>query len=248
MKYIIKPEVPLTHILNIQLEVSISQKSVIDFKLPIWRPGRYEAANYSKNIQKISFEDEKDNKLNYRKKNASTWSVATNSSKIRVKYKYFAYQMDAGNSFYNEEQLYINFINCMLYTEDHLNEPCEIQIEMPYDYKVACGLERKANMFIASNYHQLVDSPLIASPTLACWNYEAGGVPFSIWFQGKHSLDKEKVVSDFRKFSEQQINVMGDFPRNDYHFLNQITTYKHYHGVEHGNSTVICIGPGNDLE
>ena len=33
----------------------------------------------------------------------------------------------------------------------------------------------------------------------------------------------------------------------DYHFLNQFLPYKHYHGVEHHNSTVIVLGPAEQL-
>jgi predicted metalloprotease with PDZ domain len=33
----------------------------------------------------------------------------------------------------------------------------------------------------------------------------------------------------------------------DYHFLNQFLPYKHYHGVEHNNSTVIVLGPAEQL-
>ncbi|QSE97946.1 M61 family metallopeptidase [Fulvivirga lutea] len=247
MKYSIKPESPLSHILIIELELQITQNSMIDFKLPIWRPGRYEAANYSKNIQKIAFEDEDGNVLSYQKKNASTWSISAPKGKVKARYRYFAYQMDAGNSFYNEDQLYINFVNCILYSEQHLEEECIVTIELPSDYKLACGLNKRGDNLIAENYHDLADSPLIASTTLQCWNYDVNGLPFAIWFQGNHNLEKDKVVSDFKKFSEYQVNVMGDFPRKEYHFLNQITSYKHYHGVEHGNSTVICIGPGNEL-
>ena len=41
--------------------------------------------------------------------------------------------------------------------------------------------------------------------------------------------------------------MFGGFPVADYHFLNQILPYKHYHGVEHTNSTVITLGPAELL-
>jgi predicted metalloprotease with PDZ domain len=40
---------------------------------------------------------------------------------------------------------------------------------------------------------------------------------------------------------------MGGFPCKDYHFICQCLPYKHYHGVEHWNSTMITIGPASAL-
>lgn len=247
MKYTITPDSPLKHLLNIILEVDTKDKLFIDLKLPIWRPGRYEAANYSKNIQKIKFTDIYGTQLSYIKLNASTWRIKANNKNIIAHYSYYAHQMDAGNSWYSEDQLYINFVNCMLYSEDHLNEPHYVQIDLPNNYNIACGLKKSGHDLIANNYYELVDSPMMSSDSLEELTYKVNGVPFSIWLQGSNSLDRDRVVKDFIKFSENQLKMMGEFPFKEYHFLNQLTPYKHYHGVEHGNSTVICIGPSNEL-
>ena len=247
MNYTINPDSPLKHLLNITLEVNVKDKSFIDFKLPIWRPGRYEAANYAKNIQKICFYNQEGNKLNYQKLSASIWRVETNGNKIKVEYRYYAHQLDAGNSWYAEDQLYINFVNCLLYVEEYMGNEHAVTLNLPTDYKIACGLKKKGKTLLANNYHELADSPMISSNTLEELKYEVGGVPFSVWLQGKNSLDRDRVVEDFKKFSQHQLDVMGEFPFKEYHFLNQLTSYKHYHGVEHGNSTVICIGPSSEL-
>ncbi|MEQ8573921.1 MAG: M61 family peptidase, partial [Fulvivirga sp.] len=78
--------------------------------------------------------------------------------------------------------------------------------------------------------------------------YEVDNVLFNVWIQGEHSLDKDKLVREFKLFSECQIGMMKGLPTSDYHFLLQFTPNKFYHGVEHSNSTVICIGPGRDLD
>lgn len=248
MNYTIELAPPLTHLLKISVEINTSPNSELELKLPIWRPGRYEAANYAKNIKSISFKDTKNRKLTYEKKNASAWLVKSTSEKIIATYEYYAHHLDAGNSWYDENQVYINFINCLLYTEEHLNEKCHLHCVFPTNYKIACGLNEFESFSLeAVNYHHLVDSPLIASPDMERFTFTSNGIPFSIWFQGAHNLVKEKVIEDFKKFTDYQIKTMEQFPEGDYHFLNQITNYKHYHGVEHGNSTVICIGPGNIL-
>ncbi len=246
MRYQISLKNPLTHLVSIEYEIE-SINDYEEFKLPIWRPGRYEAANYSKNIQTRAFEDEHGLSLLYNKTDHSTWSVASKGEKVIVKYIYYAHQMDAGNSWYSTDQLYLNFINCLLYSKNHLSVHCEVVLNIPYNYRIACGLQQERNILFASDYYQLVDSPLIASPNLQQIDYVSHNLPFKIWIQGKHSVSSKRLKTDFKKFTDYQIDVMAGFPRGDYHFLNQITSYKHYHGVEHGNSTVICIGPGDKL-
>jgi predicted metalloprotease with PDZ domain len=249
MKYLLSLDTPLKHFLNITLEIEKVNMPYIDLKLPIWRPGRYEAANYSKNIQKISARDYEGNVLNYEKLNSSCWRIQTDgATTILIDYNYYAHQMDAGNSWYGEKQVYINFVNCMLYNEERLKGPCEVVLDIPKKYTVACGLEKTNTGLKAKNYYELADSPMIASDTLQHFTYKVGNTDFHIWIQGNHSLDSETLLNDFRKFSLYQIGVMGELPTKDYHFLFQITPNKFYHGVEHGNSTVICIGPGVDLK
>jgi predicted metalloprotease with PDZ domain len=249
MKYLLSLDTPLKHFLNITLEIEKVNTPYIDLNLPIWRPGRYEAANYSKNIQKISARDSEGNVLNYEKLNSSCWRIQTDgAAAILIDYNYYAHQMDAGNSWYEEKQVYINFVNCMLYNEERLKEPCEVVLDIAKKYTVACGLEKTNTGLKAQNYYELVDSPMIASDTLQHFTYKVGNTDFHIWIQGNHSLDNETLLNDFWKFSLYQIGVMGELPTKDYHFLFQITPNKFYHGVEHGNSTVICIGPGVDLK
>ena len=101
--------------------------------------------------------------------------------------------------------------------------------------------------YSCQNFHELVDSPLIASNSLQHHSYIESGVKFHLWFQGECKPNWELLETDFKKFSKVQIEAFGDFPTNEYHFLFQILTHKAFHGVEHYNSTVILLGPSYDL-
>lgn len=248
MKYTIGYDNPLSHLLNIKLVIDDISKPILLLKLPFWRPGRYEAANYAKNIIKVTAQDSSGIPLNIIKKGPSEWSINTDgNNRLEVTYQYFAFKMDAGNSFLDEDQLYINFINCLIYDEQRVNEPCEVTLDIPDSYDIACGIKANNSRLYAKNFYQLVDSPMIASPTLQHLQYESNGIAFNIWIQGENDLDAEKLVSQFSKFSALQINTMGSFPESDYHFILHILPYKFYHGVEHGNSTVITLGPAEEV-
>ena len=243
---------PLTAYLQIEmtLEVAADETGLLRLQLPAWRPGRYELQNFAQKVQRVEMSDAVTGQLlACRKVTKDCWEVAGAAGRtVRVQYNFYARQMDAGGSWLDENQLYLNPVQCFMYAEGRQHEACGLRVEVPAEWQVACGLAAGDNgTLVAQNFDQLADSPLIASPTLTHHEYEAGGVPFHIWVQGEAPLSWPRIVADFKAFSEEQVALFGGFPVADYHFLNQFLPYKHYHGVEHGNSTVIVLGPAEQI-
>ncbi|MDB5233979.1 MAG: peptidase [Hymenobacter sp.] len=251
--YRISYENPLTSYLQIELTLKVSPDATapLELQLPAWRPGRYELQNFGQKIQKVEvFEAASNQPLSYRKLTKDRWAVANAAGRtVRVRYNFYAHQMDAGGSWLDETQLYLNPVQALMYAEGRQQEACELTLVLPDGWEVACGLPMNAAETIsAKDFDQLADSPLIASPTLQHHTYEAGGLPFHVWAQGSEALiDWPRLLKDFKDFSEEQLTMFGGFPVEDYHFLNQFLPYKHYHGVEHHNSTVIVLGPAAQL-
>ncbi|MDO7876789.1 M61 family peptidase [Hymenobacter sp. ASUV-10] len=243
---------PLTFYLQIEMTLTVAAEATapIELQLPAWRPGRYELQNFAQKIQKVEISDAATGQpLPYRKTTKDRWTVADAAGRtVRMRYNFYAHQMDAGGSWLDETQLYLNPVQCFMYAEGRQEEECELTLAVPESWQVACGLPQTApHTLNAKNFDQLADSPLIASPTLVHHEYEAGGVPHHVWAQGEAKLNWPKLVADFKAFSEEQVQLFGGFPVAEYHFLNQFLPYKHYHGVEHNNSTVIVLGPAEQL-
>ena len=254
MQYHISFDNPLTFYLQVQgeLDVPTSAEAPLKLQLPAWRPGRYELQNFAQKIQRVEVSDAATGQLlPYRKTTKDCWEVPDAAGRrVRVRYNFYAHQMDAGGSWLDEAQLYLNPVQALLYAVGHENEPCTLTLALPTGWQIACGLPASAsdpNTLTANDFDQLADAPLIASPTLTHQQYEADGVPMHIWVQGEAALDWPRLLADFKAFSEAQIRLFGSLPVADYHFLNQFLPYKHYHGVEHHNSTVIVLGPAELL-
>ena len=98
-----------------------------------------------------------------------------------------------------------------------------------------------------ANFHELADSPFIASATLQHNKFVCAGKEFNIWFQGECKPDWAKLNNDFIKFCNHQMEMMKNAPFEAYHFLFQILPQRMYHGVEHTTSTVCALGPGYNL-
>lgn len=78
--------------------------------------------------------------------------------------------------------------------------------------------------------------------------FENSGVQFHLWIQGELTVSEDTLLNDFQAYTTKQIEVMGGFPCQEYHYLFQLLDYKHYHGVEHWNSTVITLGPSDSIK
>ena len=251
--YHVSFENPLTFYLQVQLLVEVPAEAAepLGLQLPAWRPGRYELQNFAQKIQRVDISDaETDEPLPYRKTTKDRWEVAGVAGRsVRVRYNFYAHQMDAGGSWLDETQLYLNPVQAFMYAEGQQEAPCQLTLALPPDWRLASGLPQPApNVLQADDFDQLADAPLIASPTIQHEQYEAAGVTFHVWAQGEDAVvNWPRLLTDFKAFSEEQLRLFGGFPVADYHFLNQFLPYKHYHGVEHHNSTVIVLGPAELL-
>ncbi|WP_192823049.1 M61 family metallopeptidase [Rufibacter sp. LB8] len=235
------------------LQVATSFENVtapdLYLQLPAWRPGRYELQNFAQKLQGFAVLDEDGSPLPFQKETKDRWRVQTQGNeKLEVRYNFYARQMDAGGSWLADDFLYVNPINCLLTADGFEHEPCTLEIEIPEDWQIACGLPQpEPKTLQAENFDHLVDSPFIASATLQHQMYEEQGIPFHVWFQSECAPDWGQILPDFKAFTQEQLALFETFPVADYHFLNIILPYQHYHGVEHLNSTVITLGPSELL-
>lgn len=259
MKYIFSYTDPLRHLIDIEFIASDIKGDETTIQLPAWRPGRYELGNFAKNIKQFIPQDEKGNLLPFEKITKDSWKVKTqNVATLHIKYSYYAVDLNAGSTFLDDKQLYVNPVNCCIYIPDRINDPCTIELILPDNYQLATSLEQanhkgskissSAFRAGAKNYHELADSPFIASPTLQHNMFIMDGVEFNLWFQGECKPDWAKVINDFFIFiNEQFVSMKGRLPVNEYHFLFHILPYRFHHGVEHLSSTVIAVGPSYEI-
>jgi len=249
MQYIISYQQPNSHFIDIEFIIDTNSQSTQLVQLPAWRPGRYELGNFAKNIQKFQPYDEKGKPLSFKKLKKDLWEINTEkTAQLHIKYNYYAAEINAGSSYLDDNQLYVNGVNCFLYDSKRINEKCYLELKLPKTYKLATGLRQtKTHQFEAKDFHELVDCPFIASNSLKHHSFQESKVLFHLWFQGECKPDFNKLENDFKKFIANQINDYGEFPTKEYHFLFQILPFRTYHGVEHSNSTVISLGPSYDI-
>ncbi len=236
------------HIL-FEFDLNVGELGVFNLSLPVWRPGRYEKANYAKFIKDFSVLNAKGSKVKYQKINSSEWQIQCKTEKkIRVSYSFYTDRIDAGFSYADKNQIYLNPVNCFFYLK---NEKCEYEISFKgaksfnlYSPLKSIGVSKVH----AESYDELFDSPTVFSNNAKIQEFKVGKYNIVNVFQGICEPNTAKIERDFSKFIDLQIREFGDLPVKEFTFLNQITSHRFYHGVEHKKNTVLAFGPGYLLD
>ena len=238
---------PSSQYIQITAEFEVSNKETL-IQLPSWRPGRYELANFAKNVKGFKVFDAANKVLKSNKTTKDSWLVNTSdTNSIKVQYQFYATIINAGSSFLDANQLYVNPVNCCVFTEEVYHKEIEIKLNVPSEWDIASSMDKLGDNYTVTNFDELFDTPFIASNQLQHNEYESGGVRFHVWFNGEVKPDWKRLIKDFKAFTDIQMEKFSEFPVKEYHFINQILPFKNYHGVEHQKSTVISLGPSYDV-
>ncbi|MBM3936492.1 MAG: M61 family metallopeptidase [Sphingomonadales bacterium] len=237
--------------------------SITALRLPQWRPGRYEQGNFTRNLVALSARYPDTPTQNYEhaewitvtKTTSAEWVLRhSKGASLIVEYSYLANQADAGACWVDQELLYVNPVHCCLYIPGQEHHPCTLRIDTGRtnsEWKVAIALPVDTNgTYSASSFHELVDSPFLASPRLQAVRWSAEGIDFVLWIQGETFPDGDegtRILREFQAFCSEQILTMGSFPVDTFHFMLLALPYSFYHGVEHLRSTVLALGPSNQI-
>jgi predicted metalloprotease with PDZ domain len=245
--YKIASQHPLSRLVEIEIRVPANDLKKICMQLPSWRPGRYELGNFAKNI--LNFRASGNSSLSFIKITKDLWEIENDgAAEIKIEYSYYAADLNAGSTYTCHDFLYVNPVNCLMFLQHEENLNSKLHISVPSGFELATGatFTKTANGFDLEydTYHELADSPFIASRVLQSKTYTAGESEFYIWFNGECKPDWKKVITDFKKFTERQIQSFGKFTCKKYHFLIHATPFPFYHGVEHLTSSVNALGPG----
>ncbi len=253
ISYHISAEKPTQHTFRIKLSFTATHSSAI-IQVPFWRPGRYEAGNFTKNIIGLqAFSG--DQKLKSRKTTGHTWEIETKpGQKVELRYNCYAAELTAGNTYLDEDLLLINPVNALVYILGMEEEEMQVALEINKTWKVATAMQPASGnhengiwKYRCADLQELLDTPILAAADLETLTYRENGIDFHIDIYGEGIENKDKFKEDFAAFTRAQIAAFGGFPVDRYHFLTLLLPHKAYHGVEHETSTVVIMGPSSEL-
>ncbi|MEQ9298711.1 MAG: M61 family peptidase [Cyclobacteriaceae bacterium] len=247
MRYKLSCVNPLSKRFDISLTIEKSTSSHLELNLSKWRPGRYEFGNFPGHIYNMRATTQNGSAIAVTKKATHQWVIDNpNTGLLTIDYQVYANRLDAGGTFVAEDFWLINPINSLLSVEGYLNREAQLELVLPAGFEVSTSLEKSGELWQASSFDELADSPILASANLERIAFTVGEKSFVIAIQGDHQLDKEKLISDVTKYTWAQCEVLpwDNVKAYEYQFL--FFPFKIYHGVEHKDGTTIILGPTSD--
>ena len=88
-----------------------------------------------------------------------------------------------------------------MYVVGRENEKYSIELDIPKDFQIACGIKQNNNTIVADNFDTLAESPFIASNSMQYISYQVKEVTYHIWIQGTCKPKLEKLSADFKAFT-----------------------------------------------
>ncbi|MDP5168900.1 MAG: hypothetical protein NWR72_01540 [Bacteroidia bacterium] len=250
-EYTLRALSPNTHTYEVELLVSPKGDESTTLSIPSWRPGRYYEQDFAAGISHFEAFDQDGAPLAFHKTNKDSWAIRYTSKprKIKVRYQFYANNMDSGSSYFDQDHYYFNPANLFMYVPGNYAGDVRLYLpEVPAEWKLASALKRSEDgkYLSASSYHEFVDSPTILAKDIIQTSFEDNGTTFYLHFHGQvidSSPETIKAVADMVKaVAQEEAAVFGGYPFDEFHFLYRFLPYQLGHGVEHEKSTVISVG------
>jgi predicted metalloprotease with PDZ domain len=243
LKYFLKVTDLASHLFEVKIQISGNNLKELDFAMPAWSPGRYVIFNFSKNVQDFSVQTQAGKVLFWQKVDKQTWRVETQGeSNLEIKYKIFADDLSGTFSQLNQDHANFNGASLFMYLVGHKENPIELKIEKPNDWKIINSATNDINQteFYFENYDVLIDTPTeIGKFDLE--TFQIGSSTYKVMLHNYHPFnEKNRLVQALKQIIEAQTNFLGEPDPNHYTFLIHVVspTYP-TDGMEHLNSTQI---------
>ena len=239
---------PQSHYFHVRIDISRQGAGDLEIRMPAWRPGRYIIQNYARYIIEFGAYAEAGQRLPFKKTDKNTWCIDGSAHEhVVVEYKAYANVLDAGESYLDEHEAYLNPISVLMYVPGHEFTPSVLSLDKPAGWEVATALDYDASAegYSVADYHELVDSPFLVSPSFRKYSFEYDGATYELVFQGQGEFDPVEVIGDIKRIVQAQVNIMQASPCDRYVFIYHLVPVRFAHGVEHKNSTCIVVGPAD---
>lgn len=229
--------------LKVQLEIGLDKNGMLELELAAWRPGRYQIANFAKNLYRLDATNEQGDLLSIKKTALHKWEIETGESKsITLKYEYFAGKLDAGSSYLAEDFILLNPINFLIFPSEAKQSGIFVALSSPKNMLWECALDREGHLWYAKDISKLLDSPFLGAYQFEKHSYTHGESKFHVVSYNPLKVNMESLYGSFELFTKGCLEIFGTLPSTNYYFLNLLLNLPIYHGVEHANSTVIALG------
>ncbi|MCI4343293.1 MAG: PDZ domain-containing protein [Thermoplasmata archaeon] len=227
------------------LELDGVESPTLDLVLPAWVPGSYHLVNYVRGFRDMTARTTVGGTpLLVRRISSERWRLATTGvARVTVQYTVYGNQMVTEAFDLNQDHLFLNAALALPFVEGHLQDPVEVELHLPSDWRVVTELEEvtaRPPTFRAANYDELVDSPIDAGHPLVL-TIRPQGIPHRISICGEGgNYEAHRLEEDFAKIVDASIRLVGESPLTSYTFFVHLSDVPDG-GLEHASSNSAVV-------
>lgn len=240
VQYQIKMTNPAQHLAQVDIVFPAGSGKTLDVQMPIWRTGRYEVLNLSKNVRQFTASNSKGKALSFTKTDKATWQVQTKSGEaVHISYEIYANSLGERTQHIDDTHAYLDASGVLMYAPVFRQQAVSVKLDTPATWVSRSGMDKGNcdHCFIAPNYDVLIDSP-IETGEHEFHQFEVDGHPIELAIWGRGNYDGKKMANDLKKIVEGGQKLFGAFPFKRYLFIVHATDGAGG-ATEHMNSTVI---------
>ncbi len=218
----------------------------VEFAMPVWTPGSYLVREYSAHLEQLQVSASSGDPLATRKIAKNRWVTEVNEAgDVTLTYDIWAGELNVSANWVDSSLALLNGAGVFLYTDASRLLPQLVEVSLPGDWSnVHTSMDREGdgNRFIARDYDELVDSPIVAGNTVA-YDFEVDGQPYGLVQSRENRLwDGARATADVSSIIKAQQDFWGINPfTKRYLFLNLFVGS--HSGLEHDHSTVLMTDP-----
>lgn len=240
LTYTLRIPDPRSHHVEVELQTEATG-GAIELWMPAWTPGSYLIREFARNLRDLEASAADGRALAVRRLDKASFAVdAPEGSRVRVRWRAYAFELSVRTSFVDADHALINGASVFLAVKGRERGRIELAIEAPQPWTIATALEPIGERrFTAAGFDALVDGPLLLG-SFEVATFAVDSIPHRIALCGGGNADLPRLAADTRRLVETAARMFGGLPYRDYLFVLH-TAKDGRGGLEHAGSTVLLF-------
>ncbi len=241
------------HEAHIEITASgISLKPAV-FKMSRSSPGRYATHEFGKNVYDVVAKDASGKSIPVLRTDGDIYEVLQHKGEITLAYTLYGNYADGTYAGIDPESIHLNMPACFMWMVGMDKAPIAISFDLPKENKGVIATQlvpaKQPHSFTAPDLQYFMDSPVkIGDLKISQWPItNKDGKSFTMRIALESDASEEafaRFTENIKKLTEEARAVFGEYPSYDYGtytFIASANPFVKGDGMEHRNSTMICI-------
>jgi len=218
-----------------------SRAKATTLALPAWTPGSYRIRDFGKHVYGFSAQTLGGEPLEVDMVDKHSWRVRNGGAAFVVRYRVYAATPSVRTSMLDDTHASLNGASVFVFEPGATTRPHQVELQAPDGWQVFTALPSTDGRYVATDYDQLVDSPIeIGTPSVDRFDVQGTAFEYVLTSPADVPLDRARLVSDTKAVTAAFAEMMGGFPMQRYVFLMHVGDTGGG-GLEHADSTMMMM-------